>query len=108
MQFGILDIGPPFFILAIVTVLPILYLIIRLIRPRSFSKGIKGLLGVVAGGNIMALLYFIFRLSIMPEDADKAYWLAMGFATFVLSFGMASDWVFRVRGSEPKSRKRKK
>jgi len=106
MQFGILDIGPPFFILAIVTVLPILYLIIRLNPPRNFSKRMKGL-GVVAGGNIMALLYFIFRLSIMPDDSDKAYWLAMGFATLALGFAMATDWVFRVRSGKPKSRKKK-
>lgn len=106
MQFGLVDIGPPLFILAIVILLPIVYLIIRLKPPGNLSR-LRGYLGVTIVGDIMALLFFIFRLSIMPEDSDKAYWLAMGFATLVLGFAMATDWVFRVRSGKPKSRKKK-
>jgi hypothetical protein len=106
MQFGIIDVGPPFIILAIVIVLPIVYLIIRLNPSSTFRKRLMALLAVTFG-DIMALLYFVFRLSIMPDDSDKAYWLALGFASWVLGFGMASDWVFRVRNGKTKSRKKK-
>ena len=96
-----------YFVLILVISLPFLYAIIRVRFSRVLSQ-MKSYLGAIIAGDIMAILLFIFGLSIHPEDSDKAYLLVAALAAGIGTIMITSDFVFRIRHiTKPTGRKKK-
>ena len=96
-----------YFVLILVISLPFLYAIIR-VRFSGVLSQMKSYLVAIIAGDIMAILFFIFGLSIYPEESDKAYLLVAALAAGIGTIMITSDFVFRIRHiTKPTGRKKK-
>ena len=65
-------------------------------------------MGAIVAGDIIALLLFIFQVSILPEASDKAYMLVLVLALGSVAGVMTGDLIFRIRRKGKPSARRKK